>query len=55
MIDAKLDLEWVRQTAGGDRLSPEMLLLMTLVMVDGYELFPTPPAGDTEGQGAGSR
>jgi hypothetical protein len=42
-MQSRLDLDAVRDTAGGELLSPEMLLLMTLVLIDGYELFPARP------------
>jgi hypothetical protein len=37
---AAVDLAFVRGTPGGDKLSPEMLLLLVLITCDDYELFP---------------
>jgi hypothetical protein len=41
---AACDIAFLRATAGGRELSPEMLMLLALVVYDGYELFPGPPA-----------
>jgi hypothetical protein len=38
-----VDIAFVRALTGGKTLSPEMTLLMALVMFDGYELFPAHP------------
>lgn len=38
---AAAQLVWLRNSAGGEKLSPEMLLLMVLVIEDGYLLFPS--------------
>ena len=34
------DIASLRHSPGGEKLSPEMLLLLVLVIYDGYELFP---------------
>lgn len=35
------DVAAVRHSPGGEKLSPEMLLILVLVIYDGYELFPS--------------
>lgn len=37
---AAADLATLKALPGGDRLSPELLLILALVVFDGYELFP---------------
>lgn len=37
---AKVDLAFARASADGKSLSPEMTLLLALVMFDGFEVFP---------------
>lgn len=40
---AAVDLAMLRATPGGDQLSPEMLLLLVLVVYDGYEIGGSAP------------
>jgi hypothetical protein len=39
-ITAAVDVWWIRASAGGEKLSAEMVLILALVTFDGYELFP---------------
>ena len=34
------DIEMLRMTVGGEKLGPEMLVLLSLISCDGYLLFP---------------
>ena len=39
---AKADLDWVRASCpSGTKMSPEMEMLLALVIFDGYKLFPS--------------
>ena len=39
---AQADLEWVRNSCpSGMKMSPEMEILLALVIFDGYKLFPS--------------
>jgi hypothetical protein len=40
-IRAIVDIVWIRNTEGGEQLSPEMTLLMALVIYDDFLLFPS--------------
>jgi hypothetical protein len=41
---AIVEIAELRATPGGRELSAEMVLILALVVYDGYELFPGPPA-----------
>jgi hypothetical protein len=40
---ALIDMAAIRASTNGPKPSPEMTLLLALVMFDGYELFPAHP------------
>jgi hypothetical protein len=54
-VTALVDMEMLRHQDGGERLSPEMLLILALVTCDDYFLFPSSKERSAIGAGLRDR